>query len=133
MSVVLYHIVALDLVSRIRMFCKCRVLGTPTIELQESFNREASDSVKHPSVYARNFLEYCCFRTLALSIQVTSHLADKKFRRLTYDMMVAWETPGASESLVHVSLPSSTCFTFSIPSFSILPRNVQTAFLGGRF
>lgn len=78
-----------------------KVLGTPTVELQGSFNKEASDSVKHPSVYARNFLEYCCFRTLALSIQVTSRLADKKFRRLTYDMMVAWETPGASESLVH--------------------------------
>ncbi|KAJ6749064.1 HEAT-INDUCIBLE TRANSCRIPTION REPRESSOR (DUF639) [Salix purpurea] len=62
-------------------------------ELQESFNAEASDTLKHPSCYARNFLEYCCFRALAISTQVTGHLADKKFRQLIYDMMLAWETP----------------------------------------
>lgn len=73
------------------------------MELQENFKEEASDSLKRYSVYARNFLEYCCFRTLALSIQATGHLSDKKFRRLTYDMMVAWETPAASEPLVNVS------------------------------
>ncbi|KAK9278657.1 hypothetical protein L1049_028230 [Liquidambar formosana] len=58
-----------------------RILGIPSSELQENFNAEASDSIKHPSRYARNFLEYCCFRALALSTRVTSHLADKKFRR----------------------------------------------------
>ncbi|XP_048330890.2 uncharacterized protein LOC107418779 isoform X2 [Ziziphus jujuba] len=80
-----------------------RILSVPTTELQESFNSEASDSIKHPSRYARNFLEYCCFRALALSTQITGHLADKKFRRLTYDMMVAWETPAASsQPLVNV-------------------------------
>ncbi|XP_062117133.1 uncharacterized protein LOC133830994 isoform X2 [Humulus lupulus] len=72
-----------------------KILSVPTTELQESFNAEASHSVKHPSRYARNFLEYSCFRALALSTQVTGHLADKKFRRLTYDMMVAWEAPDA--------------------------------------
>ncbi|KAH7528741.1 hypothetical protein FEM48_Zijuj05G0104300 [Ziziphus jujuba var. spinosa] len=80
-----------------------KILSVPTTELQESFNSEASDSIKHPSRYARNFLEYCCFRALALSTQITGHLADKKFRRLTYDMMVAWETPAASsQPLVNV-------------------------------
>lgn len=50
-------------------------------------------------------MEYCCFRALALSIQVTGHLTDKKFRRLTYDMMLAWETPAAaSQPLLNVSL-----------------------------
>ncbi|KAK4801613.1 hypothetical protein SAY86_022100 [Trapa natans] len=73
-----------------------KILEIPTSELQESFNLEASDSIKHPSLYARNFLEYCCFRALALSIRATGHLGDKKFRRLTYDMMVAWETPAAA-------------------------------------
>lgn len=73
-----------------------KVLGISSSELQESFNAEASEAIKHPSRYARNFLEYCCFRTLALSTQVTGHLADKKFRRLTYDMMLAWEVPAAS-------------------------------------
>ncbi|PON38364.1 hypothetical protein PanWU01x14_313010 [Parasponia andersonii] len=73
-----------------------KILAVPTTELQESFNAEASDSIKHPSRYARNFLEYCCFRALALSTQAVGHLADKKFRRLTYDMMVAWEAPAAA-------------------------------------
>ncbi|GKV23561.1 hypothetical protein SLEP1_g33270 [Rubroshorea leprosula] len=73
-----------------------KILGFSSSELQESFNAEASDFVKHPSQYARNFLEYCCFRALALSTQVMGHLADKRFRRLTFDMMVAWEVPAAS-------------------------------------
>ncbi|XP_043716273.1 uncharacterized protein LOC122664496 isoform X2 [Telopea speciosissima] len=65
-------------------------------EFRENFNSEASDSIKHPSRFARNFLEYCCFRALALSTQMTGNLSDKRFRRLTYDMMLAWETPGAA-------------------------------------
>ncbi|XP_048228453.1 uncharacterized protein LOC8271829 isoform X4 [Ricinus communis] len=80
-----------------------KILGISASELQESFNVEASDSVKHPSRYARNFLEYCCFRALAMSVQVTGHLTDKKFRRLTYDMMLAWEIPAAaSQHLVNI-------------------------------
>ncbi|KAB5524383.1 hypothetical protein DKX38_022132 [Salix brachista] len=73
-----------------------KILGISASELQENFNAGASDSLKHLSCYARNFLEYCCFRALALSTQVTGHLADKKFRRLTYDMMLAWATPAAA-------------------------------------
>ncbi|KAE8721682.1 BR enhanced expression 1 [Hibiscus syriacus] len=80
-----------------------KILGTNSIELQESFNAEASDSIKQKSWYARNSLEYCSFRTLALSAQVMGHLADKKFRRLTFDMMVAWEAPAASsQSLINL-------------------------------
>ncbi|KAK8478613.1 hypothetical protein V6N11_031107, partial [Hibiscus sabdariffa] len=71
-----------------------KILGTSSNELLERFNAEASDSIK--SQYARNFLEYCCFKALGLSSQVMGHLADKKFRRLTFDMMVAWEAPAAS-------------------------------------
>lgn len=73
-------------------------------ELQDSFKREASESVKQPSMFPRNFLEYCCFRALALSVGVTGHLSDKQFRRLTFDMMVAWEVPSAaSQALLSVS------------------------------
>ncbi|XP_062159213.1 uncharacterized protein LOC133866638 isoform X2 [Alnus glutinosa] len=80
-----------------------KILGVPSGELKESFNAEAAESIKHSSRYARNLLEYCCFRTLALSIQVTGHLADKRFRRLTYDMMLAWEAPAAaSQPLLNV-------------------------------
>ncbi|KAK6921184.1 Protein of unknown function DUF639 [Dillenia turbinata] len=83
---------------------KCsRILGVPAIELQENFNSNASDSLKHASRYARNFLEYCCFRALGLYTQVTGYLGDKNFRRLTYDMMLAWEAPAAaSQPLVNV-------------------------------
>ncbi|KAK8283735.1 hypothetical protein V6Z11_D08G109400 [Gossypium hirsutum] len=81
-----------------------RILETSSSELQESFNAEASDSIKHKSRYARNFLEYCCFRALALSTQGMGHLADKKFRRLTFDLMVAWEAPAAAgQSLINVN------------------------------
>nr|XP_016444784.1 PREDICTED: uncharacterized protein LOC107770039 [Nicotiana tabacum] len=76
---------------------KCsKILDISMSQLQENFDAEASDSIKHKSQYARNFLEYCCFRALALSIQVNGYLGDKLFRRLTFDMMVAWEFPAAS-------------------------------------
>lgn len=74
----------------------CRILGISMDELRDNFDTEASDFTKHPSRFARNFLEYCCFKALSLSTQVTGHLADKKFRRLTYDMMLAWEAPAAA-------------------------------------
>ncbi|XWS50739.1 hypothetical protein CRYUN_Cryun12cG0113100 [Craigia yunnanensis] len=80
-----------------------KILETSSSELQESFNSETSDSIKNKSWYVRNFLEYCCFRALALSTQVMSHLADKRFLRLTFDMMVAWEAPEASsQSLINL-------------------------------
>lgn len=81
----------------------CRILRTSSSELQESFNQEASDSMKHPSRYARNLLEYCCFKALSLTTQMTGHLFDKTFRRLTFDMMLAWEIPAAdSQPLTNV-------------------------------
>ncbi|KVI10978.1 uncharacterized protein LOC112506224 [Cynara cardunculus var. scolymus] len=77
-----------------------KILNSSTGQLRENFEAEASDVTKHPSRYARNFLEYSCFRALALSTQVSGYIEDKKFRRLTFDMMIAWEVPDA------VSLPS---------------------------
>ena len=82
----------------------CRLLGVSASELQQNFNMEAIDSIKVPSNYARNFLEYCCFRALALCTQNTGYLADKKFRRLTFDVMIAWEAPASSSRpLLNVS------------------------------
>jgi hypothetical protein len=60
---------------------------------------QASDSIKHPRNYARNFLEYCCFRALAQVSQVAGYLADKSLRRLTFDMMLAWEISSSSSQL----------------------------------
>lgn len=80
-----------------------RLLGVPSNDLKEDFDSVASDSIKHLSHYARNLLEYCCFRALALSMQGAGYLADKKFRRLIFDMMLAWECPAAaSQELVNV-------------------------------
>lgn len=73
-----------------------RVLDVSMDALKECFDKEASDPIKHPSCYARNFLEYCCFRALSLSAQPIGQLSDKDFRRLTFDMMLAWDTPAAS-------------------------------------
>ncbi|KAM7267127.1 hypothetical protein ACFE04_009293 [Oxalis oulophora] len=85
-----------------------KILGISSCELRETFNEEASESLKHQSRYARNLLEYCCFKALALSTQVLGHLADKKFRRLTFDMMIAWETPAASsQSLLNLDEDTS--------------------------
>ncbi|KAL1318525.1 uncharacterized protein LOC107644290 isoform X1 [Arachis ipaensis] len=79
-----------------------KILKVSSSELQESFNQEASDSIKHPSRYARNLLEYCCFKALSFSTQMTGHLFDKTFRRLTFDMMIAWEAPAtASQPLTN--------------------------------
>jgi hypothetical protein len=63
------------------------------------FDMQASDSIKHPRNYARNFLEYCCFRALAQVSQVAGYLADKSIRRLTFDMMLVWEVPSSSGQL----------------------------------
>nr|GMC51537.1 Dol-P-Man:Man(7)GlcNAc(2)-PP-Dol alpha-1,6-mannosyltransferase [Ipomoea batatas] len=73
-----------------------KILDTPMKQLHEIFDGEASDTLKHPSQYARNFLEYCSFRTLALAVQVSGYLGDRSFRRLTFDMMAAWEFPAAA-------------------------------------
>ncbi|KAJ7970372.1 Plant protein of unknown function (DUF639) [Quillaja saponaria] len=121
-----------------------KILGIPSSELQESFNTEASHSIKHPSRYARNFLEYCCFRALALSTQLTGHLSDKKFRRLTYDMMLAWEAPAsASQPLLSVDEDASVgleAFSRVAPAVPIIANviisenlfEVLTASTGGR-
>lgn len=98
----------------------CRILDVTMDELQRNFDSEASDAIKHSSSYARNFLEYCCFRTLALSTQVAGHLSDKAFRRLTFDMMFAWEAPAAADQPIHkVSICHSS---FSHPCFAIYAR-----------
>ncbi|KZV21711.1 hypothetical protein F511_02869 [Dorcoceras hygrometricum] len=73
-----------------------KILGLSTCQLRENFDVEASDSIKHDSNFARNFLEYCCFLALSCSIQVINFLDDKNFRRLIFDMMISWEFPAAS-------------------------------------
>lgn len=84
-----------------------KILEISVSQLKENFDEEASDSLRQPSHYARNFLEYCCFRALALSVNVNGYLGDRNFRRLTFDMMVAWEFPAAG-SQASISMEDAT-------------------------
>uniref|UniRef100_A0A1D1Z6J6 Methionyl-tRNA formyltransferase n=1 Tax=Anthurium amnicola TaxID=1678845 RepID=A0A1D1Z6J6_9ARAE len=108
-----------------------RILDVSMDELQHNFDMEASDSIKHPSCYARNFLEYCCFRAIALSIQVTGYLTDKNFRRLTFDMMLAWEAPAAaSEPVLKVDKESTVgieAFSRIAPAVAIIADVITSA------
>ncbi|KAG6487112.1 uncharacterized protein LOC122009454 isoform X1 [Zingiber officinale] len=72
------------------------ILGVSVEDLQRSFDEEAPETVKVAAHYARNLIEYCCFRTIELSSQVAGHLSDKSFRRLTFDMMLAWDSPSVA-------------------------------------
>ncbi|KAL8474823.1 hypothetical protein ACS0TY_031305 [Phlomoides rotata] len=73
-----------------------KILGLSLGQLRQDFDAEACDPLKYQSNFARNFLEYCCFLALARSIHINGYLDDNKFRRLTFDMMVAWEFPEAA-------------------------------------
>ncbi|XP_051121517.1 uncharacterized protein LOC127244950 [Andrographis paniculata] len=77
-----------------------KILGVSTKELQEQFDTELPNDVKQCSSHARNFLEFCSFKALQVAISRPKYLSDKEFRRLTFDMMVAWEIPGVDSCLV---------------------------------
>ncbi|XP_074312283.1 uncharacterized protein LOC141647833 isoform X1 [Silene latifolia] len=121
-----------------------RILEVSTSSFKEDFDSVASDSIKDPLHYARNLLEYCCFRALSLSMQVAGYLADKKFRRLTFDMMLAWECPAAdSQPLLTVDEDATVgleAFSRIAPAIPIISNvvisknlfDVLTALSGGR-
>jgi hypothetical protein len=90
---------AVGYVGLLGCFVVCiRILLVRPEDLQKQFEQEAAASAKTPSKYAKNLLEYCSFRALSVSAQVAEHLNDKDFRRLSYDMMLAWEAPDATSS-----------------------------------
>ncbi|GAQ78421.1 hypothetical protein KFL_000130030 [Klebsormidium nitens] len=92
-----------ELSSLANVVCRqcAKILQVGLEELREQFESEASAAAKEPQRFARNFLEYACFKALAVANQGTDPpLRDPGFRRLTYDMMVAWETPKASQKPV---------------------------------
>ncbi|KAL7000584.1 hypothetical protein U1Q18_001734 [Sarracenia purpurea var. burkii] len=80
-----------------------KILQEPTEELQYRFEAELPDTVKQPSTYARNFVEFCSYQALYQVTMRPDYLSDKEFRRLTYDMMLAWEAPGVENE------PLDTC------------------------
>ncbi|CAN6297325.1 unnamed protein product [Urochloa humidicola] len=100
-----------------------RILGVSIADLQNNFDKQASDSVKNPRNYARSFLEYCCFMALAHISQAAGYLADKSFRRLSFDMMLAWDVPSSSSQLsVKVEVDS----TVSLEAFARIAPAIPT-------
>ncbi|XP_022865578.1 uncharacterized protein LOC111385428 isoform X2 [Olea europaea var. sylvestris] len=77
-----------------------KILGTSTEELQHNFDVELPDHLKKPPTYARNFLEFCSYKALHLAITRPNYLGNKGFHRLTFDMMLAWDAPGADSDLI---------------------------------
>ncbi|XVE66417.1 hypothetical protein DITRI_Ditri08aG0078700 [Diplodiscus trichospermus] len=70
-----------------------KILKIPTEELQHRFDIELPESVKQLFTYARNFLEFCSYQALQKVSRNPDYLSDPEFRRLTYEMMLAWEAP----------------------------------------
>ncbi|KAJ7954640.1 Plant protein of unknown function (DUF639) [Quillaja saponaria] len=70
-----------------------KILQVPTEDLQHCFDTELPESVKELLTYARNLLEFCSYKALQQLTKSLNYLSDKEFRRLTYDMMLAWEAP----------------------------------------
>ncbi|XP_039047781.1 uncharacterized protein LOC120188409 isoform X2 [Hibiscus syriacus] len=70
-----------------------KILKIPTEELQHCFDIELPESVKQLFTYARDFLEFCSYQALHKVTRNPDYLSDPDFRRLTYDMMLAWEAP----------------------------------------
>eukprot|EP00850_Spirogloea_muscicola_P012469 SM000080S22984 [mRNA] locus=s80:576434:580910:- [translate_table: standard] len=121
-----------------------RVLMLSPEELRAHFEAEAPQAAKHDSRYARNLLEYCCFRALAVATQVSDHLKDREFRRWTFDCMLAWEAPGAAsqpsaqvnvESTVSVEAFARIAPAIPVAADSVTVHNqfeILTETLGGR-
>lgn len=61
--------------------------------MQHGFDSELPVGVKGLLSYARNLLEFCSYKALEKMSRSQDYLSDKEFRRLTFDMMLAWEAP----------------------------------------
>ncbi|XP_061362740.1 uncharacterized protein LOC133306437 [Gastrolobium bilobum] len=70
-----------------------KILGVSTQELQHAFDSELPLGVKELLTYARNLVEFCSYKALHKRSRTSDYLSDNEFRRLTYDMMLAWEAP----------------------------------------
>ncbi|PON68143.1 hypothetical protein PanWU01x14_097030 [Parasponia andersonii] len=89
------------------MFC-CRILQVPTEELQHHFGTEPPENVNELLTYARNFLEFCSYPALQIVSRRPDYLSDKEFRRLTFDMMLAWEAPSVESKPLEKETESSS-------------------------
>ncbi|XP_027154242.1 uncharacterized protein LOC113754101 [Coffea eugenioides] len=77
-----------------------KILQISPEDLYQCFDREFPDKVKQPSNHARNFLEFCSYQAIDLSTTGADYLSNKEFRRLMFDMMLAWESSGVENDLL---------------------------------
>ncbi|KAF3322338.1 hypothetical protein FCM35_KLT13479 [Carex littledalei] len=68
-----------------------RILGLSAAQIQKDFETNLPDYSMQKSLYARQFLQYCCHKVLHVLTNRHDYLSDRDFRSLTYDMMLAWE------------------------------------------
>lgn len=92
----------------------CRILKVSTEELQHRFDIQLPETVKQLLTYARNFVEFCSYQALNVVSRSSDYLSDPEFRRLTYDMMLAWEAPSVeTESENKVRQPIIVTYWYS--------------------
>ncbi|KAJ3689255.1 hypothetical protein LUZ61_018419 [Rhynchospora tenuis] len=72
-----------------------RILGMQTDKLVQLFEIELPDHASEPEKYGRDLLLYCSYKALNEETKSINYLSEKEFRILTFDMMLAWETPNA--------------------------------------
>jgi hypothetical protein len=66
-----------------------------TEKLVQEFEIVLPDHAGEPEKYGKKLLAYCSYKALDKETKRTDSLSEKEFRVLTYDMMLAWETPNA--------------------------------------
>jgi hypothetical protein len=76
--------------------------------LRRQFEVETPDSATGD--YACNFVEFCCFKMLSCSSLFINQLSDKSFTCLTFDMMLAWQSPSATAEKEEEEKERSECF-----------------------
>lgn len=109
--------------------CCCRIVRIPTEELQHHFDTQLPESVKELLTYARNFLEFCSYQTLHVVSSRPDYLSDKEFRRITFDMMLAWESPCVENKAldkVRKLLPVNSFNLIEILCFLIFNQKLQS-------
>ncbi|KAK3158554.1 hypothetical protein QOZ80_2AG0138660 [Eleusine coracana subsp. coracana] len=77
-----------------------RILDIATENLQQSFENDFPDNCKEQNTYSKELLEYCCHKALHEVTTRPDYLADKNLRRLMFDMMLAWESPGPEDEFI---------------------------------
>ncbi|KAK3154719.1 hypothetical protein QOZ80_2BG0194300 [Eleusine coracana subsp. coracana] len=77
-----------------------RILDIATENLQQSFENDFPDNCKEQNTYSKELLEYCCHKALHEVTTRPDYLADKNLRRLMFDMMLAWESPGSEDEFI---------------------------------